>query len=584
MDLYSHANNSDETLDSEHVQQSTQRWFAKPEPLRRTSSQRVVTQRTGPETLMMGHAQVSGSFTVDGSLINQAPFEEVKRKGIVGGQGSGGVVGVERGSKRNSGLLGAFGWGNITESLNGILGSGEPSSIREMKVSASSKAVPLLSTPQSVLFVDLKIAPGESKAFTYTFRLPRGLPPTFKGRAIKISYHLSIGAQRPGGAKEQQQVSFVEVPFRVLGSVNSRGEILGHDLMSPHIVLRDQARTTSFDPASNGSAPKQKKPINGEHKGVDDGGLSEFQNYITHLLSRPSPSSEDGPPSALLSPTDMPPPMNRRRSSLLDDPPSTQREAIDLAILRSSQFLPPTKGPTRSTTRFDIARSGLHVCTISLARSAYRLGETLHLSLSFLSAAIPTYAVCVTLETQEQIDPTLALRSAGSVSRVTRKVHASQAENVMWAQSVGVALAVPWNGCPEFVTTGVGVRWRVRVEFVGPRIELRRKRSTTTNDEEQQQPEEEDGGEIYVDDNDEDQDDEDAEKRGLQEAARNSKTVVPKLDFPKLLEERSKDHRATVLGAIERLQCDSFEVEVPVRVYGAVTEADDVGDVHGLVI
>jgi RAB6A-GEF complex partner protein 2 len=174
---------------------------------------------------MMGYAQILGSFTLDGSLVNQAPFEEVKRKGIVGGQGGGGVVGVER-SKRESGLFGALGWGNIGESISGILGGGELSSIKEMKSIASSKAIPLLSTPQSILFVDLKLAPGESRSYSYTFKLPRGLPPTYKGRAIKVSYHLTIGTHRPNAAKDQQQVKSVDVPFRVLGSVNSELRIV----------------------------------------------------------------------------------------------------------------------------------------------------------------------------------------------------------------------------------------------------------------------------------------------------------------------------------------------------------------------
>jgi hypothetical protein len=168
---------------------------------------------------MMGYAQVMGSFTLDGSLINQGPFEEVKRKGVMGGQGGGGVVGIER-TKRDSGLFGALGWSNLGESLGGLLGGAEPSSIREMRSVASSKTVPLLSTPQSILFVDLRLAPGEEKSYTYTFTLPRGLPPTHKGRAMKVNYHLNIGTQRPGTAA--QAVRSVTVPFRVFGSVTSK--------------------------------------------------------------------------------------------------------------------------------------------------------------------------------------------------------------------------------------------------------------------------------------------------------------------------------------------------------------------------
>lgn len=219
-DFYSLSNHSSDTVASEMPLQPTSRLLPKPAHARNVSQSPAANPSTEPEILMMGYAQTMGSFTLDGSLVNQAPFEEVKRKGVVGGQGGGGVVGVER-SNRQSGLFGAFGWGNIGESLGGLLGGGEMSSIKEMRGLASSKTVPLLSTPQSILFVDLCLAPGEAKSYTYRFSLPRGLPPSHRGRAIKVQYHLKVGVQRPGKMSEQQQVRHVEIPFRVLGSVNS---------------------------------------------------------------------------------------------------------------------------------------------------------------------------------------------------------------------------------------------------------------------------------------------------------------------------------------------------------------------------
>lgn len=218
-EFYSMSNNSTETLASEYAAHSS-RLLPRPMHQRHGSHLAPPVAQNRPESLMMGYAQIMGSFTLDGSLINQAPFEEVKRKGVVGGQGGGGVVGVERTKKRESGLFGAMGWGNIGESLGGLLGSSEPSSIREMGRIASMKTVPLISTPQSILFVDLKLAPGESKSYTYSFTMPKGLPPSHKGRSMKVSYHLTIGTQRAGSTKEQQ-VKQVDVPFRVFGSVNS---------------------------------------------------------------------------------------------------------------------------------------------------------------------------------------------------------------------------------------------------------------------------------------------------------------------------------------------------------------------------
>jgi hypothetical protein len=218
LDLYSMSNHSDETLASEYPTQPVIRQSVRNSQYRKTSKLPNVEEDARPEVLMMGYAQVTGSFTLDGSLVNQGPFEEVKRKGVVGGQGGGGVVGVDR-KKRDSGLFGAFGWGNIGESIGGLLGSGELSSIKEMRTIANSRAIPILSTPQSILFVDLHLKPGESQRYSFKFTLPKGLPPSHKGRAIKVSYNITIGIQRPG-LNNEQRIRSIDVPFRVFGTVN----------------------------------------------------------------------------------------------------------------------------------------------------------------------------------------------------------------------------------------------------------------------------------------------------------------------------------------------------------------------------
>lgn len=220
MDFYTMSNNSSETLASEYVGPNPGRQPGRNGHSRQPSHLAPIISHTRPpETLMMGYVQLMGSFTLDGSLVNSAPFETVKRKGVIGGQGSGGVVGVDR-PKKDGGLFGALGWSSIGESIGGLLGGSELSSIREMKGIANTNSVPIITTPQSILFVDLKLAPGESKSFWYTHTLPRGIPPTHKGRAMKISYQLVIGTQRAQSTAQQHVVKHVEVPFRVLAGVN----------------------------------------------------------------------------------------------------------------------------------------------------------------------------------------------------------------------------------------------------------------------------------------------------------------------------------------------------------------------------
>ncbi|KAF4970731.1 hypothetical protein FSARC_2288 [Fusarium sarcochroum] len=496
-EFYSVSNNSSETLVSEYVtQQPANRGHAR--PLRRSLGM-PAPQSRAPESLMMGYAQLQGSFSLDGSLVSLGQFDQVKKKAIVG-QG-GGVVGLE--SKRDSGLLGGFGWGRISSSLGDFLGGGELSTIKEMRGVANSKSVPLLTTPQSILFVDLQLAPGESRVFEYSFRIPKGLPPTHRGKTVKISYSLVIGTQRAGGTKEQQ-VKSVEVPFRVLGSVNSHGEILGHDLMNPYILLRDQAQVKS--PPNGDKEPK----TNGKGSKGQQSSLNDFLLYVDDLVHRPR--DESG--SILLSPGAG----NSRRPSAYEEA-STAQEAIHMAIMRSNM----TAGGQQSPNRFEIARNGQRVGVVMLTRPAYRLGEVVTMAIDFTDADIPCYAVHTTLETAEKVDPSLAIRSESSIQRVTRKVYSSSSEATMYSRRVTFKPTIPITATPEFVTSGVSLEWKIRIEFVVP---------STGNDS----PDE-------------------SERR------------VP---HP-LLEQISQDEKGgTVLVAVENLICESFEIAVPLRVYGAV--------------
>ena len=497
-EFYPVSNHSSETLMSEYVTQPAGRPNARPPHLRRSSG--LNPSQKGPESLMMGYAQIQGSFSLDGSLVSLSPFEQVKKKGAVGGAG-GGVVGLEP-AKRETGLLRGFGWSNISSSLGDLLGSGELSTIKEMRGVANSKSIPLLSTPQSVLFVDLQLGPGESRSFEYSFRLPRGLPPSHRGKTIKISYSLVVGTQRVGGAREQQ-VRSVEIPFRVLGSVNSYGEILGHDLMSPYILLRDKAVVKNLGKHSRSHKPRASfgpPPT-----------MNEFLTYVDELATRP----RDGAGNALLSPTET---TGQRRPSAFEEA-TTAKEAIDLAIMRSNL----SGDGQQSANRFEIARNGQRVGVVMLTRPAFRLGEMVTMAIDFTDADIPCYAVHATLETTESVESSLAVRSESSLQRVTRKVYASTSEATLYTRRIVFTPTIPVSATPEFVTTGVNLEWRIRVEFVVPFQ----------------------GSDV-------------------------AQLAEPPTSHP-LLEQISQDEKGgLVLVAMENLACESFDVSVPLRVYGAV--------------
>lgn len=499
-EFYSMSTHSSETLASEYVAQQPPRSNGKSHTRKPT----VVSASTAPESIMMGYAQVQGSFTLDGSLVSLGPFEQVKKKAVVGGRG-GGVIGLES-NRRESNLLRSFGWGNIssniTTSLGDLLGANELSTMREIRGATNSRSVPLLSTPQSILFVDLQLAPGESRVFEYSLRLPKGLPPTHRGKAVKISYTLVVGTQRAGGAKEQQ-VRSVELPFRVLGSVNSYGEILGHDLMNPYILVRDEANVKSIGKKSVSRAHR----IKGSHSTPTT--ANEFLAYVDELANRP----REGNGGRLLSPTAT---INSRHHSVFEDA-TTAKEAIRLAIIRSNL----TAEGQQSPNRFDIARNGRRVGVVMLTRPAYRLGEVVTMVIDLTDADIPCYAVHASLETSERVEPSLAVRSESSIHRVTRKIYVSSSEATLYTRRVVFTPTIPVSASPEFVTSGVSLDWKIRIEFVVP-------------------------------------------------PQHDPVAETPQRQTP-LLEQIAKDDKGgLVLVAAESLVCESFEVAVPVRVYGAV--------------
>ena len=219
---YTPSHHSSETVTSEYpaapaVPRSPRFLDQPPDP----SLESNVESNLEPVTLMMGYVQLQGNFVLDSSLVNPAPFEKVKKRGVIGGQAGGGVVGVDH-SRKESGFLGPFGWSSLGSSLGSILTGGNQSSFKDMKDIASTKAVPIISTPQSVLFVDLKLRPGESKSFSYSHALPPVIPPSFRGRTFKSMYNLLIGVQRRRSAKEQPRVMHVEAPFRVFPSMEGQ--------------------------------------------------------------------------------------------------------------------------------------------------------------------------------------------------------------------------------------------------------------------------------------------------------------------------------------------------------------------------
>lgn len=56
---------------------------------------------------------------------------------------------------------------------------------------------------------------------TYKLTLPKNIPPTYRGKAMRFNYYLVIGSQRSSSSKPfGAQGQVVQIPFRVFNHVS----------------------------------------------------------------------------------------------------------------------------------------------------------------------------------------------------------------------------------------------------------------------------------------------------------------------------------------------------------------------------
>lgn len=290
--------------------------------------------------------------------------------------------------------------------------------------------------------------------------------------------------------------------------------------MRPHILLSDKAKVQTVPP---GHDPfKIFGEVRSCSRSSDSIAAAEFLAFVDHVcVEAPRRKSSQ----SFLSPS---------RSGTLqmgsisaDD--MNCKDIIDLAILRSNQA---TSG-NRSTNRFEIARNGRAIAVVVLNRPSHRLGETITATIDFSKSDLPCYSLRASLESAEKINPAIALRSAASIDRATRRIHASLSEAALYASRIVFNAAIPISASPTILTSGVSLEWNLRFEFATSKAEL------------------------YEN--------------------------IPTEGLSRLLDSLH-DERGNIQMAKEELSCETFEVVLPLTVYGEATKDASSDEAHCLLI
>ncbi|KAF9127805.1 hypothetical protein BGW39_005624 [Mortierella sp. 14UC] len=369
------------------------------------------------EALLWGSVQVVGQFMVDGSFIRQQGFESLKTKTMYRPTGSAG-----------GGAIGG-----------GTLGTVNSSDWRDR--ANANRLFPVFSTPPSILFVDLNLAPGESCSYTYQIELPSDLPPSHRGKTIRFAYNLVLGVQR---GSVHTPAKSVQLPFRLYNNISELGTRPVYDMMSPVIWHKDTAISYLVGQGRHVEKPATNPKL----------ARKQFEDYVEELLQSIKPSSEESIPLNTRE-------LTRRESDAYKDEDTIHAQTCleKVALLSRST----------SSASYDICKNNVPVAKLSLIKTRFKLGETVHGVVSFSSREIPTYQISVTLETVEAIEPNFACRSAAQTAKLTKRVHAELHESCIDTMRTSFSLCIPPTATPEFKTSTLTLKWYLRVEFItGP--------------------------------------------------------------------------------------------------------------------
>ncbi|KAF9908720.1 hypothetical protein EC991_009530 [Linnemannia zychae] len=369
------------------------------------------------EALLWGSVQVVGQFMVDGSFIRQQGFESLKTKTMYRPTGSAG-----------GGAIGG-----------GTLGTVSSSDWRDR--ANANRLFPVFSTPPSILFVDLNLAPGESCSYTYQIELPSDLPPSHRGKTIRFAYNLVLGVQR---GSVHTPAKSVQLPFRLYNNISELGTRPVYNMMSPVIWHKDTAISYLVGQGRHVEKPAINPKL----------ARKQFEDYVEELLQSIKPSSDESSPSNTRE-------LTRRESDAYKDEDTIHAQTCleKVALLSRST----------SSASYDICKNNVPVAKLSLIKTRFKLGETVHGVISFSGREIPTYQISVTLETVEAIEPNFACRSAAQTAKLTKRVHAELHESCIDTMRTSFSLCIPPTATPEFKTTTLTLKWYLRVEFItGP--------------------------------------------------------------------------------------------------------------------
>lgn len=290
------------------------------------------------EKILWATAQLSGKVELNGSLIKRSSMTTNRSSKIVGG---GVLDDVKKKSANNhhrsSSTLFNFNLSNWFNQVNNSTHSND----------TSNTTLSIWETRRSVLVVDKVLAPNQDAVITFQHTLPKNLPPSYQGKISKISYEFVVGTNKQNGSAR-----VIKVPIKVLPNVTIDEDHRRFDLLTPLIVMNEEAIVSGGDGGDNKIVPTnspstQSRCFEKAYKYAQK--LYSTTHNIIQRSSSTHSSGYDGP----FEHTDV----GARVSEQC-------RTAIGISSRNSQKVT------------YEITKNDLNIAVLSIVKSTFRLGES----------------------------------------------------------------------------------------------------------------------------------------------------------------------------------------------------------------
>ncbi|WVQ71742.1 hypothetical protein IAR50_001283 [Cryptococcus sp. DSM 104548] len=415
---------------------------------------------------------------------------------------------------------------SLTGSLFGlakelITGGGGGSLEEERKRVWNMKDLPVLESTRSLMGVDIRLKEGETRDFMYTMPLPTTLPPAHRGKAFRFSYDLviSLSASLPGGGHRQKSKDIV-VPIRIWANVSVGHPYRTYDVLHPVIQTKEEGIVQDLQQPDHPSLPTSSAPptphkeVLHRHSNASDkrrikngDTRDSLQAYASHLVDTLKPNGESLQPmspgkqhsrsrtaspssAAFRIPATVPAEedtdlldiphvhtkgkgLRHRNESFVEGDEELLDEVGDEGGCGEAVEILSRHSPKAS---YDINKDGQPVSVLTLAKTTYRLGESV---LGIVTFNHPT-SICRVLKfsaylTSHELIPEPLLpppvHAGGPEQPHLQTVHAEyHTAYAVSSERLAFSLDIPSDATPAFsLAAGEGekggLEWRIKLKF-----------------------------------------------------------------------------------------------------------------------